>query len=76
MLHRSFNIIRQFTNSVKKPTKMVIRHHVEGYDNFLNFMEKFKGDGVVYVLFSGSKLPDGRSWCPDCVEGILEYLNI
>ncbi|XP_033231089.1 thioredoxin domain-containing protein 17-like isoform X2 [Belonocnema kinseyi] len=49
---------------------MVIRHHVEGYEEFLKFMDKLQGDGVIHVLFSGTKLPDGNSWCPDCVEAM------
>ena len=69
MLQGSVELIRKFSKSVKKPPKMVIRHHVEGYEEFVKFMEKFQGDGVVHVLFSGTKSPDGKSWCPDCVEG-------
>lgn len=47
---------------------MVVRHHVEGYANFLKFMENFKPNETVYVLYSGKKLPNGKSWCSDCVE--------
>ncbi|CAL7947238.1 unnamed protein product [Xylocopa violacea] len=47
---------------------MVVRHHVEGYENFFKFMENFKPNESVYVLYSGKKLPNGKSWCPDCVE--------
>lgn len=47
---------------------MVFRHHVEGYTTFLKFMETFKGDKSVSVLYSGSNLPNGKSWCSDCVE--------
>lgn len=49
--------------------RMVVRHHVEGYENFLKFMEDFKENGLVIVLYSGTKLPSGESWCSDCVEG-------
>ncbi|XP_034194403.1 thioredoxin domain-containing protein 17 [Osmia lignaria lignaria] len=47
---------------------MVLRHHVKGYENFLEFMKKFQADQSVYVLYTGTKLPNGDSWCPDCVE--------
>lgn len=69
MLQGGIELIRKLSNSVKNPPKMVIRHHVEGYEEFLKFMDKLQGDGVIHVLFSGTKLPDGNSWCPDCVEG-------
>lgn len=47
---------------------MVLRHQVEGYENFFKFMKNFKSNESVYVLYSGKKLPNGKSWCPDCVE--------
>ncbi|XP_063974089.1 thioredoxin domain-containing protein 17-like [Diachasmimorpha longicaudata] len=47
---------------------MVVKHHVEGYEPFLEFMENLKPQGPVIVLYSGSKLLSGQSWCPDCVE--------
>lgn len=50
---------------------MVLRHHIEGYENFFKFMKNFKSNESVYVLYSGKKLPNGKSWCPDCVEGII-----
>lgn len=50
---------------------MVIKHHVTGYDKFLEFMENLKVDEPVFVLYSGTKLDNGNSWCPDCVEGNL-----
>lgn len=52
--------------------KMVQRHHVQGYENFLKYMEDLKAATATptYVLYTGTKLPDtGESWCPDCVEG-------
>lgn len=49
---------------------MVLRHHVQGYENFFKFIENFKSDQPVYVLYSGTKLPNGKSWCPNCVEGM------
>lgn len=47
---------------------MVVHHRVEGYENFLKFVEDLKLDGPVFILYSGTKLPNGQSWCPDCVE--------
>ncbi|KZC13322.1 PREDICTED: thioredoxin domain-containing protein 17-like [Dufourea novaeangliae] len=47
---------------------MVVRHTIQGYENFLKFMEKFEANEPVYVLYSGTKLPNGKSWCSDCVE--------
>lgn len=52
---------------------MVVRHHVEGYEGFLKFMEQFPKDNIVHVLYSGTKLPNGSSWCPDCVVGETIY---
>ncbi|XP_022916106.2 thioredoxin domain-containing protein 17-like [Onthophagus taurus] len=50
---------------------MVIRHHVQGYENFCKFMEEFKADGqLIHVYFSGNKLPNGESWCDDCVRAL------
>lgn len=32
-------------------------------------MEDLKATTPIYVLYTGTKLPDtGESWCPDCVE--------
>lgn len=54
---------------------MVIEHHVRGYDSFVEFMKKFKGDDLVHVYFSGDKLPSGDSWCSDCIRGnIIDIL--
>ncbi|XP_076302116.1 thioredoxin domain-containing protein 17-like [Lasioglossum baleicum] len=47
---------------------MVLRHHIEGYENFFKFIKNLQSTGSVYVLFSGKKLPNGKSWCPDCVK--------
>ncbi|XP_051175287.1 thioredoxin domain-containing protein 17-like [Leptopilina boulardi] len=71
MLHRSVNLIRNLSKSAKiSSSKMVNRHHIEGYEEFVNYMKKFKEPDVVYILYSGSKLPNGDSWCPDCVEAM------
>lgn len=47
---------------------MVLRHHVEGYENFFKFIKNLKTNDPIYVLYSGKKLADGNSWCPDCVK--------
>ncbi|XP_058467905.1 thioredoxin domain-containing protein 17-like [Malaya genurostris] len=48
---------------------MVKVHHVTGYDQFIRFIEKYKNEkNTVNILFSGSKLENGLSWCSDCVE--------
>ncbi|XP_076627724.1 thioredoxin domain-containing protein 17 [Colletes latitarsis] len=47
---------------------MVLRHRVQGYENFFKFVENLKVNEPVYVLYSGTKLPNGKSWCSDCVE--------
>ncbi|XP_046824631.1 thioredoxin domain-containing protein 17-like [Vespa crabro] len=47
---------------------MTIRHHVIGYENFLQFFKNFQTEESVFVLYTGTKLENGQSWCPDCVE--------
>ncbi|XP_012251391.1 thioredoxin domain-containing protein 17-like [Athalia rosae] len=68
MLYAGLRTISRNFTTKKKSAKMVVRHHVEGYENFLKFVEAFPKDNIVHVLYSGSKLPNGTSWCPDCVE--------
>lgn len=46
---------------------------VEGYENFLQFIEIYKSEDPLYILYTGSKLPNGDSWCPDCVEGNTKF---
>lgn len=41
---------------------------VEGFDAFAEKLETYKASGKpIFVLFSGSKDANGKSWCPDCV---------
>ncbi|XP_043494664.1 thioredoxin domain-containing protein 17-like [Polistes fuscatus] len=47
---------------------MTIRHHVKGYNDFVKFFENLKTEEPVFVLYTGAKLENGQSWCPDCVE--------
>ncbi|CAH0556099.1 unnamed protein product [Brassicogethes aeneus] len=58
------------------------REHINGYDDFCKFFEKFESKGkTVHVYFSGSKLENGESWCDDCIrawpviEGVLKKLE-
>lgn len=54
---------------------MVIKHHVEGYENFRRFIDNFDSKGqVVHVYFCGSKLENGESWCDDCERGKICYV--
>lgn len=55
---------------------MTIRHHVVGYENFLKFFENFQTEGSVFVLYTGTKLENGKSWCPDCVEGKKNFFHL
>jgi thiol-disulfide isomerase/thioredoxin len=41
--------------------------HVEGYDSLQKVLQDNQGQ-TIFVLFTGSKGPDGKSWCPDCVK--------
>uniref|UniRef100_A0A6P7EXV2 Thioredoxin domain-containing protein 17 n=1 Tax=Diabrotica virgifera virgifera TaxID=50390 RepID=A0A6P7EXV2_DIAVI len=49
---------------------MVRSHHVEGYDNFVNFMKNFKAQGTVVCIYFGGSVDEatGESWCDDCVR--------
>lgn len=49
---------------------MVRRLHLQGYENFLKYVDDLETAESVYILYTGTKLADtGKSWCPDCVEG-------
>ncbi|XP_029164432.1 thioredoxin domain-containing protein 17-like isoform X1 [Nylanderia fulva] len=48
---------------------MVRRLHVQRYENFLKYVDELGNAESVYILYTGTKLPEtGESWCPDCVE--------
>lgn len=48
---------------------MVRRLRLQGYKNFLEYVHDLETAESVYILYTGTKLPDtGKSWCPDCVE--------
>ncbi|KAK4315762.1 hypothetical protein Pmani_013025 [Petrolisthes manimaculis] len=41
---------------------------VEGFEAFVEKLESYNSSGKpIFVLFSGSKDANGKSWCPDCV---------
>ncbi|XP_064071613.1 thioredoxin domain-containing protein 17-like [Vanessa tameamea] len=47
---------------------MVTQIEIKGFDEFVKYTETIDDNGPpVLFYFSGSKLPDGNSWCPDCV---------
>ncbi|XP_054288784.1 thioredoxin domain-containing protein 17-like [Macrosteles quadrilineatus] len=58
---------------------MVIKHSVEGYDEYLRITKELDDKKVVfYVLFTGSLDASGKSWCKDCVAAeplIDEVIN-
>ena len=55
---------------------MASRTNIEGYEEFCKSIDDFsKQNKQIYVLFSGSKDASGKSWCPDCVKGILYTFN-
>lgn len=46
---------------------MVQQYRVKGYEEFCDFMEKFKESDLVHVYFSG--YDSGDLWCDDCERG-------
>lgn len=49
---------------------MVSNVAISGYNDFIKFIEGLDKKGPqVFLYFSGSKMPDGKSWCPDCEVG-------
>lgn len=48
---------------------MVNHETVDGYEAFTAFVETIDvTKGPYFILYTGSII-DGKSWCPDCVEG-------
>ncbi|XP_030024220.2 thioredoxin domain-containing protein 17 [Manduca sexta] len=42
---------------------------LKGFEEFCKYVDSIDPKGPpALIYFSGSKLPDGNSWCPDCVE--------
>ncbi|XP_068629942.1 thioredoxin domain-containing protein 17-like [Battus philenor] len=58
---------------------MISLVNLNGFEEFSKYTENIDPNGPqVLFYFSGSKLPDGRSWCPDCVEAepvVKAYLD-
>jgi len=43
---------------------------IEGFESFqsqIKTLEKDQSKQPLYILFTGSDGPDGKSWCPDCI---------
>lgn len=41
---------------------------MSGFEDFSRAVEQHK-DKTIFAYFTGSKDAEGKSWCPDCVEG-------
>lgn len=41
---------------------------VSGFEDFNRAVEQHKGK-TIFAYFTGSKDAEGKSWCPDCVQG-------
>lgn len=51
---------------------MVTKIDLVGYDEFKRYADTLDSKTSKAIFyFSGTKLADGTSWCPDCVEGKL-----
>ena len=61
-------------NIVSSEADMAHTMHVEGYDNLQKVLQDNQGQ-TIFVVFTGSNGPDGNSWCPDCVKGILFIID-
>ncbi|XP_039746733.1 thioredoxin domain-containing protein 17-like [Pararge aegeria] len=48
---------------------MVTIVQIKGFDDFAKYIASISSSSpLVLFYFSGSKLPNGSSWCSDCVE--------
>uniref|UniRef100_A0A2M4C3G1 Thioredoxin domain-containing protein 17 n=1 Tax=Anopheles marajoara TaxID=58244 RepID=A0A2M4C3G1_9DIPT len=55
--------------SLARLARMVVKHHVTGYEEFTKLAESLESSGEpVHVLFTGNKDANGESWCPYCVQ--------
>lgn len=48
---------------------MVKTIYVDGYEAVMRAIQENSNSNALFVLFSGSKDSEGKSWCPDCVAG-------
>lgn len=53
---------------------LVKTHHVKGFEDFRNFVRNYESKKTLFILFIGTRLPNGKSWCRDCVIGIIAVL--
>lgn len=55
---------------------MISTVEIKGFDEFDKYTKSINDDETpVLFYFSGEKLPDGNSWCPDCVVGKFCFYN-
>ncbi|XP_013195804.1 thioredoxin domain-containing protein 17 [Amyelois transitella] len=58
---------------------MVTMVQLKGFDEFNKYALDIDPNGPpIFFYFSGEKLPDGRSWCPDCNDAepiVKSYLG-
>lgn len=60
------------SKGIRNIAKMVQRHSVLGWDNFIELVTKLEPEKKpISVLFSGDKDETGVSWCPYCNQGKL-----
>lgn len=67
------HIVRHEAAKRNKIFKMVTVHKVSGYDEFVSFISNLvekNPKSQINVYFTGSKLASGKSWCPDCNDGM------
>lgn len=50
---------------------MVKEFHVAGFDSLVEKLDTLKGEHV-FIFFTGSPGEDGKSWCPQCVDGMFQ----
>uniref|UniRef100_A0A1B0CD68 Thioredoxin domain-containing protein 17 n=1 Tax=Lutzomyia longipalpis TaxID=7200 RepID=A0A1B0CD68_LUTLO len=66
--NKSVKIARFFSQIIRKG-KMVVEHHVKGYEEFTKLVDELETSGkTIHILFSGGKQENGESWCPYCVK--------
>lgn len=57
---------------------MVSYVEIKGFEDFDKYTKNIGTEGPpIFFFFSGQKLPDGNSWCPDCVVGkkFIAYIH-
>ncbi|CAK1545136.1 unnamed protein product [Leptosia nina] len=48
---------------------MVTILKIKGFEEFVSFTDSIDPNGpIVLFYFTGSKMENGKSWCPDCEE--------